>query len=134
MDTTDPGIRKEQFDALYTSYARIYERFVENGFKTTSALFIILGWLLSAESARTYLARHRGLTIFCSVLLIGAAIEVGVTFTRLRNLSGSLRTKLDQLNYMHPKFYTQHHIPLSIYMWVIGQNVFICGLILCILL
>jgi len=134
MTADDFAIRKERFNALYTSYARAYERFLENGFKTSTLLFVVLGWLLSSDAARTFLRDYK-LVLWLSIALIGlGAVSLCATFHRLSRLSRSLRARLVALSFIESDFYDQHRIPSLIYWSVIGQNLLVCALIIGIML
>lgn len=41
---------RDRFLAMYGSYTRAYERFLENGFKTSAVLLVVAGWLLICRS------------------------------------------------------------------------------------
>ena len=94
MNSPDSSISKEQFTALYGSYARAYERFVENAYKTTTLMLVILGWLLSSDSARAFLHLDRTILTLCVLLIALAALSIWITFRRLAKLSAALRVKL----------------------------------------
>jgi hypothetical protein len=134
MTVDDFAVRREKFNALYTSYARAYERFLENGFKTSTVLLVILGWLLSSESARKFFTEHTP-ALWVSMVLIGlGALSLFATFHRLSRLSASLRARLDALSFIESDFCDQHRIPPLIYWSVIGQNLMVCLLIIGIML
>jgi hypothetical protein len=120
---------KDEFNALYGSYARAYERFVENAYKTTTLMLVILGWLLSSEAARRFLHEDRTVLALCVLLIAFAAVSIWATFRRLAALSASLREKLDRLAYVHADSYDQHRIGRSTLVAVIGQNLLLCLLI-----
>jgi hypothetical protein len=125
----DFAINKERFQALYGSYVRAYERFPENGFKTSTALLVILGWLLSSSNARDYFADHVQDRWGAIGLISIAAVFLCLTFHRLSSLSRSLRARLDKLAFIQPEYYRQHQIVPLIYWAVVGQNFLACILI-----
>lgn len=135
MTTIDDGhpddfaINKERFQELYGSYARAYERFLENGFKTSTALLVILGWLLSSSNAQNYFAKHDHDRWVAIGLIFLAAVFLCLTFHRLSSVSRSLRARLDKLNFMQPEYHQQHQIVPLIYWAVVGQNLLACVLI-----
>ena len=126
----DFAFRKEQFAVLYASYARVYERFLENGFKTSTVLLVVLGWLLTSDKARDYLSQHSWAVGMCAALVVTGAVSLCAAFHRLYRLSQLLRKRLDALSFVEAQYYEQHHIPALIYLSVIGQNLFACLLIL----
>ena len=129
VNAPDPGAAKEQFNALYGSYARAYERFVENAYKVTTLMLVILGWLLSSDTARKFLDTDHLVLTLCVVLIALAAISIFTTFLRLTRLYASLRMKLDQLAYIDSGSYDQHRISGAMIIAVIGQNLLLCALI-----
>ena|SRR5436305_13021709 len=129
MNAQDPSVAKEQFSALYGSYARAYERFVENAYKVTTLMLVILGWLLSSDPARHFLTADRTVLTLCVLLIALAALSIWTTFRRLAGLSVSLRTKLDQLAYIESGSYDQHRLSRPMIVAVIGQNLLLCALI-----
>lgn len=133
MSDSDTSVRKEEFSVLYASYARAYERFLDNGFKTSTVLLVVLGWLLSSESARDFITSHSFIAGVCMAMLSLGAISLWTTFHRLYRLSQTLRARLDALGFLEPRFYDQHAIPRLLYAAVIGQNVLLCALNLFIL-
>ena len=134
MDANDSGVAKEQFSALYGSYARAYERFVENAYKVTTLMLVVLGWLLSSETARKFLHEDHAVLMLCVLLIALAALSIFTTFLRLTRLSVTLRAKLDQLAYIDSVFYDQHRISQPMIVAVIGQNLLLCALIAVLLL
>ncbi len=129
MTPQDASLTKERFNALYSSYARAYERFVENAYKTTTLMLVILGWLLSSDTARRFLHEERAVLAVCILLIGVAAVSIWATFRRLTALSASLRMKLDELAYMDSESYDQHRIVAPMVVAVIGQNILLCLLI-----
>jgi len=129
MNAPDASLAKEQFSALYGSYARAYERFVENAYKVTTLMLVILGWLLSSDTARKFLNGDHLVLILCVLLIALAAISIFTTFRRLTRLSAALRLKLDQLAYIDSTSYDQHRISRPMIIAVIGQNLLLCALI-----
>jgi len=128
-DSVDTAIAKEQFTVLYGSYARAYERFVENAYKTTTIMLIVLGWLLSSESARTLLRSDHTVLTMCVLLIALAALSIWVTFHRLAKSSAGLRGQLEHLAYIEARFYDQHRIVPLMYLAVLGQNLLLCALV-----
>ena len=116
------GNEKERFLALYGSYARAYERFLEHGFKTLATCLLILGWLLSSPGTRGFLGNHEVFRYLALGLVLIAAVFLCLTFTRLSRLSRDLRLRLDGLAFIESDFYSQHRIPPLIYWSVVGQN------------
>ena len=128
-ESIDPAIAKEQFTVLYGSYARAYERFVENAYKTTTIMLVVLGWLLSSDSARAFLRSDHTVLTLCVLLIALAALSIWATFHRLAKLSAGLRVQLEQLADVEAGFYDQHRIVPPMYLAVMGQNLLLCALI-----
>src|SRR5689334_2008506 len=133
-DWDGDALRKEKFLILYNSYARAYERFLENGFKASAALLVVLGWLLGSENARTYLAANDGVRWMAIGEIFLGAVFLVLVFRRLACLSRALSRRLDALAFVEPELYGQHRIPPLIYWSVVGQNLLVCILIAGILL
>jgi hypothetical protein len=121
-DATD----RDRFLALYNSYARAYERFLENGFKTSAILLVVTGWLLSSSDAQKYLAVNDAARILAMGMVIIGATFLCLTFRHLLSLSHMLRTKLDGLGFIHSDCYDQHQISPLIFWSAVGQNFLFC--------
>ena len=131
---SDPVVDRERFLALYASYVRLYERFLENGFRISTLLLVVIGWLLGSEVVRSYLRASPAIRWAAIVIVALGAASIYLSFRRIALLSVRLRRRLDDLNYVEPEVYEQHEIPRVIYRSVIGQNLFACALVIGILL
>ena len=128
--TRDPTLDRERFLTLYASYARLYERFLENGFKTSATLVVLIGWLLGSEGVRNFLRASPVMRWAAIVIVAFGAVSIFYSFRRIALLSIKLRGRLDSLNYVGSDAYDQHEIPPRIYRTVIGQNVAACALVI----
>ncbi|HEY5849886.1 MAG TPA: hypothetical protein VIT62_03850 [Lysobacter sp.] len=129
----DPILDRERFLALYSSYARLYERFLENGFKTSTTLVVLIGWLLGSEGIRNYLKASPAMRWAAILIVAFGAASIFFAFRRIALLSFMLRARLDDLNYVGSDNYDQHEIPSRIYRTVVGQNLAACVLVIGIL-
>jgi hypothetical protein len=120
---------KERFDVLFGSYARIHERFVETAYKVTGMLLVVLGWLLSSQTARTLLHEDVAIRVICVAVILIAALSILAAFYRLNVLSRSIRKGLDDLSYHDQRYYDHHRIPGSLRAAVVGVNMLLCGLL-----
>jgi hypothetical protein len=117
---------QEKFSILYSSYARAYERFLENGFKTLATVLVVLGWLLSSQPARAFFAVNDAARLTAVGLIAIGAVFLCMTFGRLSSLSRALRVRLDRLAFMECEFYDQHRVSPMIYWSVVGQILLLC--------
>lgn len=131
---SDPVVDRERFLALYASYVRLYERFLENGFKISTLLLVLMGWLLGSAEIRNFIRESPAIRWSAIVVVAFGAVSIYLSFKRIALLSVKLRRRLDELNYVEPEVYEQHEIPRVIYRTVIGQNIFACALVIGILL
>ena len=131
---SDPVIDRERFLALYASYVRLYERFLENGFRISTLLVVLIGWLLGSQDIRNFIRASPAIRWAAIVVVALGAASIYFSFRRIALLSIKLRGRLDDLNYVGSDAYEQHEIPRVIYRSVIGQNIFACVLIIGILL
>lgn len=125
---------REAFVALYASYARLYERFLENGFKTSATLVVLMGWLLGSEGIRNFLKDSPAMRWAAIVIVAIGAASIYFSFMRIALLSIKLRGRLDELNFVSSDIYDQHEIPRIIYRTVIFQNLAACALVIGVLL
>ncbi len=132
--STEYAAEKGKFLILYGSYSRAYERFLENGFKALATFLVVLGWLLSSDTAQKFLAANAAMRWGAIALIVLAALFVVSTFRHVSRLSMSLRSKLDELAFLEPSFYEQYRITRLIYWSVVGQNLLLCLFAVCVLL
>ena len=131
---SDPVVDRERFLALNASYVRLYERFLETGFRLSTLLLVLIGWLLGSEDIRNFIKASPAIRWGAIMVAALGAASIYLSFRRIARLSVKVRGRLDDLNYVGPDVYEQHEIPRVIYRSVIGQTLFACVLIIGILL
>jgi len=126
-----PASQKERFELLLTATIRFHERFVDSGFKTAAALTVFLGWLLTAQSAQTFLkkAPNSLWTLCVAVGAIGTA-AILVSFFHAKKEMDILFKKLCEVQYMEPTYLQQYRLQPRVYWLVILLNGVICALLL----
>lgn len=130
MGAETAATRKDRFDLLYGSYAAAHTRFVENAYKITAMMLVILGWLLGSDTARYVIQSDPAVFVVCMTVIILAALSIIIAFRRVKKLSSQIRAKLNELAYVDASYYDQHQLPRSLVVAAIGLNIAICAFIM----
>lgn len=92
MPQADPAA---EFDLLYAQGSELFKAFPEYQFKTVTALLVIIGWLVTSESAQKFIAQHAGIAMpatfmACGVLVCFKFVWIGGHYARMRLLHDRL--------------------------------------------
>jgi hypothetical protein len=96
---------KEQFDVLYERLKFYHDSAIDAVLKVTVSLLVVIGWVMTSESARSLLAADR-LVRWCAVaaIVLFATQFVAGALRSVRR-SQMIAQQLDALAYMPPEYY-----------------------------
>jgi hypothetical protein len=98
---SDAATTKERFELLLSATVRQQERFVDIGFKVSAALTVVLGWLLTAETAQLFLKGAPFVIWFACVLVASAGTAaILFAFTQAKRQANGTYARLVELSYV----------------------------------
>jgi hypothetical protein len=103
---------KEKFDMLFGLLKGYFNQLVDNSFRHATVEALILGWLITSESARNFLQNNRVVSWFaCGVVLLYATFHsTWIWKNYLRSCIAY--TQLCKLGYMPSEYFGPRRIPL----------------------
>lgn len=103
---------KEKFDMLFGLLKEYFNQMVDNSFRHATVEVLILGWLITSESARNFFQNNHMVSWFaCSVTLLYATFHstwIWKNYLRSRIAYMQLR----ELGYMPSEYFGPRRIPL----------------------
>ena len=95
-----------EFKLVYERASKLAEDLPDAQFKTVASLLVILGWLITAETAQLFIRAHRAVTLPATVLavtlfIVFKAVWIGSHYARTRTLYARL-TVLAKANDLSP--------------------------------
>jgi len=111
INSKERATRPEQFNLLYQTIERYNERFVKASMAVTTALLVVLGWLLTANIAVDIFQDNLAATL--AVLFVIAALiwVYSVSMCRVYAINHSVYEKLKALEYIEDEYYEHHRLP-----------------------
>jgi len=124
---------KEKFDLLFVLLKDYFNQIVDNSFRHATVEVVVLGWLISSESARNFFQSNRVVSWYaCSVTLLYAifhSIWIWKNYLRSR----TAYVQLCKLGYMPSEFFDSPRIslfmPVSFIVAHSGVALLICSII-----
>jgi hypothetical protein len=113
LDAAGQQVQKDKFATLLSTYSTLNARFFDHCYKMNAMQLVVVGWLISSESASQAI-RRQPMTAFVGavVVILGVVIFI-VGLRRIVNNSQSARSELDALSYIDKKYYLHHEIPTT---------------------
>ncbi|HEY6140679.1 MAG TPA: hypothetical protein VI670_23240 [Thermoanaerobaculia bacterium] len=102
---------KTLFQHLHKELVEYQMRFVDLSLKGGGLVLLLLGWMLTSESARTFIATSLNARF---AVIIGIAIMIAAyvgIVTRMARVSQSLTVQMDALEYLPPSYYNFRKLP-----------------------
>ena len=62
------------FDALYGQAIELSKAFPDHQFKTVTAMLVVIGWLVSSETAQKFICRHSGTALPLGIAAFGLLV------------------------------------------------------------
>ena len=110
---------EEIFQVLYNSLLKFHTGFVASAFQVTGFLLLIMGWILTSDTAQNTLENSVYLRSLAVTGLAMASVLYGVISFRVRWLSDQVYGELEQLAYMPSKCYSDRKImPVTLFLFV----------------
>ena len=102
---------KTLFQHLHKELVEYQMRFVDLSLKGAGLVLLLLGWMLTSESARTFIATSLNARFAIIIgLVIMIASYVGIV-TRMARVSHSLAVQMDALEYLPRSYYSFRRLP-----------------------
>jgi len=121
-DNLQTSTPKERFDILYHSLERSYERFITSSVTVAGLVLVLIGWLLTSETAQKFFLCSTGATIV-TVLLIGGLIYIYTSsILNVFNVNHSLHKMIKTLCYIEEEYYEHHLLPNRYKYFGLGLN------------
>jgi hypothetical protein len=110
--TTEPSSAKdevsaspqERFEVLYDTLQQFHAGLIEFEFKHGAFLFLILGWLLTAEKAQLFLKDHPSVRCLLILSIIGLTTFHSIWVYRHYRSSTTLHRLLSSLRYVPDEY------------------------------
>ena len=102
---------KDKFDVLYKTLADYSDRFVGRFLSTLGFQLVVLGWLLTSESARNFFHSSRPGTIGTVAFAFMMGLSFPPSIGRVWKTHLRAAERLDKLGYMEKSFYELHVLP-----------------------
>jgi hypothetical protein len=108
---SDSATTKERFELLLAATVRQQERFVDVGFKIAASLTVVLGWLLTAESAQLFL-KGAPVSLWSACVVVGTtgSIVILVAFAQAKRQADITFARLAELQYVPAADLTQYRL------------------------
>jgi len=98
------------FEALFDSQKILHDNFLNNNFRLSAVLTVVIGWLVSSEKANDFLLNTHIVIFGIFVLLAPVAlILLYMNSKKAKNLSEKVHGELCSLEYMDEKYF-EHHV------------------------
>ena len=125
---------KEQFDQLFGQLKELYTLFFDSFSKLSASYMLIIGWLITSESARSFLKMHREVAyLFIAILAVLSAVYT-ILCKRMFRKSAHLVLQMNELNYMDAPLYKGKTISAASFYLILLSNYFILLAICCVLI
>jgi len=115
--------RKERFDVLRDTLRSHNERFVRGVLGVTTALLVVIGWLLTTEPALKQFKSNTVLTIMCVSAILCLAYIYWSSITRVYRVNQDAYQKLRALAYLEEEYYEHDCLSRRYYVFGLAINV-----------
>lgn len=120
-----------EFKLVYDRAAELARDLPDAQFKTVASLLVIMGWLITADTAQSFIRLHRVVTLPATVLavtlfVVFKALWIGSHYARTRTLHARL-TALAKANHLSPETVDAFRPNLVIAATLFFINVLVCG-------
>lgn len=112
MDDKDRATRPEQFNILYQTLEKYNERFVKASMAVTTALLVVIGWLLTSNIALGIFSDNLAATVTAMLVIAALICVYFVSMCRVYDVNQIVYKKLRALEYMDDEYYIHHRLPL----------------------
>ena len=92
---------QEKFKLLYDSLLDLYNNFLTSAFSVSGFLLLVIGWLITSETAQCTLKEHSGLKYIGIIALLFAVVLYIFSLTESGTIRGRLSWSLRNLIICH---------------------------------
>ncbi|MDX6404890.1 MAG: hypothetical protein QOH70_2345 [Blastocatellia bacterium] len=109
---------KDRFNLLYASLVDTFKGYVENVMKTLASIILTMGWILTSDTSRKFLAeRKTAYVMVLGAIIIVASLHTCVSIAYYFRSQGKIdllsKVKEGDQQYVEPSYYSSYKITPS---------------------
>jgi hypothetical protein len=110
---------KDRFNLLYASLVDTFKGYVENVMKTLASIILTMGWILTSDTSRKFLAERKAAYVMVlGAIIIVASLHTCVSIAYYFRSQGKIdllsKVKEGDQQYVEPSYYLSYKITPSI--------------------
>ena len=122
---------KERFAYLLAEQKLVLDRFADAGFKIPAVLSVVLGWMVSSETAQRFLNKAPQI-LWLVLITVAIVVTVLIVWTLVRTNSVSIRlhARLKTLAYADEEYFKYYRVSRHMFLGVVALNALLCALLI----